>query len=218
MPKGALAERRPWLALSLVFGLSYWLGDHTRVPGLLEIVWKGGGVALLAVYAWSHHPTKDAHRMALVMGLGALGDMVLEVDFMLGAVAFLVGHLSAIELYVKHRRARPSTSQKALGVATLIGVPLISFELSGQLPVAFYALGLGGMAAAAWLSDFPRYRVGLGAMTFVASDLLIFARMGPLAQSPLPHLLIWPLYYFGQLLICTGVIGALKTRGAFRAE
>ncbi|WP_225007364.1 lysoplasmalogenase [Novosphingobium percolationis] len=218
MAAGALADRRPWLALSLVFGISYWLADHSHVPGLYEIAWKGGGVALLAAYAWSHHPTKDAHRIALVMAFGALGDMVLEINFTLGAIAFLLGHLEAISLYVRHRRATPSPSQKALGVATLIGVPLISFELSGQFPVAFYALGLGGMAAAAWLSDFPRYRVGLGAMMFAASDLLIFARMGPLAQSPLPHLLIWPLYYFGQLLICTGVIGALKARGEFRAE
>lgn len=218
MPKGALADRRPWLALSLVFGISYWLADHTRVPGLYEIAWKGGGVALLAAYAWSHHPTKDAHRIALVMALGALGDMVLEVDFTLGAVAFLLGHLAAIALYVTHRRTAPTASQKALGVVTLIGVPLISFELSGQPQVALYALSLGGMAAAAWLSDFPRYRVGLGAMMFAASDLLIFARMGPLAQSPLPPLLIWPLYYFGQVLICTGVIGTLKARGAFRAE
>ena len=60
--------------------------------------------------------------------------------------------------------------------------------------------------------------MGAGALLFVASDLLIFARMGPLATSPLPHLLIWPLYYFGQFLICTGVIGTLRREGEFSAE
>ena len=70
------------------------------------------------------------------------------------------------------------------------------------------------MAASAWTSSFPRYRVGLGAVMFVASDLLIFAHMGTLASSPLPGLLIWPLYYFGQFLICVGVIGELRTRKA----
>ncbi|MCW1383497.1 lysoplasmalogenase [Novosphingobium sp. KCTC 2891] len=218
MPKRALAERRPWLVASLALGISYWLLDHTRVPGIYEILWKGGGVAFLAAYAWAHHPAKDAHRIAAVMALGAIGDMVLEIDFTGGALAFLLGHLAAIALYVRNRRTHPSASQKALGVATLIGVPLISWGLSGSPQVALYALGLGGMAAAAWLSAFPRYRVGLGAMLFAASDLLIFARMGPLAASPLPGLLIWPLYYFGQVMICTGVIGALKARGAFRAE
>ncbi len=48
---------------------------------------------------------------------------------------------------------------------------------------------------------------------FVASDLLIFARLGPLATSPLPGLLIWPLYYFGQFLICIGVVGQFTGRG-----
>lgn len=218
MPKGALADRRPWLVASLLFGISYWLLDHTRMAGIYEIVWKGAGVGLLAAYAWAHHPTRDAHRMAVIMALGAIGDMVLEIDFTGGAVAFLLGHLAAIALYLKHRRVEPSASQKALGVAMLLGVPLISFELSGSLQVALYALALGGMAAAAWLSDFPRYRVGLGAMMFTASDLLIFAEMGPLATSAVPGLLIWPLYYFGQVLICTGVIGTIKPRGAFTAE
>ena len=68
------------------------------------------------------------------------------------------------------------------------------------------------MAASAWLSSFPRYRVGLGAVLFVASDLLIFARLGVQAESAVPDLLIWPLYYFGQFLICLGVVGALRER------
>ena len=70
------------------------------------------------------------------------------------------------------------------------------------------------MVCAAWSSSFNRYRVGLGAVLFLASDLLIFARMGPLATSALPVLLVWPLYYFGQLLICTGVIASLRERSA----
>ena len=62
----------------------------------------------------------------------------------------------------------------------------------------------------AWISDFPRYRVGTGALLFVVSDLLIFARLGPLEGSAIPEWLIWPLYYFGQFLICTGVIQSLR--------
>lgn len=216
MPGRALIEKRPWLVASLVAGVSYWLAAKGQVPGLWLILWKGAGVALLAVYAWAHHPARDARHLALVMMLGALGDMVLEIHFIGGALAFFVGHLAAIALYLKHRRTAPTGSQKATALATLLGVPLISYELSQSPQVAFYGLGLAGMAAAAWLSSFPRYRVGLGAMLFTASDLLIFARMGPLSGSALPGLLIWPLYYFGQFLICTGVIATLRARGAFR--
>lgn len=63
------------------------------------------------------------------------------------------------------------------------------------------------MLAAALASRFPLGRVGLGAALFALSDLLIFARMGPLAASPIPGLLIWPLYFFGQFLICIGITG-----------
>jgi uncharacterized membrane protein YhhN len=66
------------------------------------------------------------------------------------------------------------------------------------------------MAACAWLSLFPRYRVGAGAVMFVASDMLIFSAMGPLDLGQIPHYGIWPLYYFGQFLICTGVIQTLR--------
>ncbi len=65
------------------------------------------------------------------------------------------------------------------------------------------------MAASAGASRFPRYRVGIGALMFLGSDLLIFARMGPLPGSPLPGLLIWPLYFGGQALIAWGVVRTL---------
>ncbi|MEL0209026.1 MAG: lysoplasmalogenase [Novosphingobium sp.] len=217
MPKRALIDKRPWLLASLVAGTSYWLAAKGHVPGMWLILWKGAGLALLAAYAWAHHPSRHARMIAGVMALGAIGDMVLEVNFTGGAVAFLLGHLLAIALYMGFRRELPSLSQKATAVITLLVVPLIAYELSGRGDVALYALSLSGMAAAAWMSSFPRYRVGMGAMMFVASDLLIFGRMGPLASSPLPGLLFWPLYYFGQFLICTGVIATLRRRGEFNS-
>lgn len=215
MPKRALIEKRPWLLASLVAGVSYWLAAKGHVPGLWLIAWKGAGVAFLAAYAWAHHPSRNAHLLAIVMALGAIGDMVLEVNFASGAFAFLLGHLAAIALYLRNRRSFLTGSQKAAAITLLVGVPLISWQLTRGPDVTLYALGLGGMAAAAWTSNFPRYRVGIGAIMFVVSDLLIFARMGPLSDSTLPEMLIWPLYYFGQFLICTGVIKTLRLRGKF---
>lgn len=215
MPKRALIEKRPWLVASLFAGVSYWLAAKGHVPGLWLIAWKGAGVALLAAYAWSHHPTRDARLIATVMALGAIGDMALEVAFTAGAAAFLLGHLVALSLYLRNRRDNTTGSQRAAAVVTLACVPLIAWQLTGAVDVTLYGLGLAAMAASAWLSSFSRYRVGLGAMMFVASDLLIFARMGPLASSQIPNQMIWPLYYFGQFLICTGVITRLKARGEF---
>ena len=104
------------------------------------------------------------------------------------------------------RNLSPSVTALSAGASDMSGWLLLG------LPGALYASGLGVMTAAAWTSSFPRYRVGLGAVMFAVSDLLIFADLGPLADSALPGLLIWPLYYFGQFLICTGVVGELKRR------
>jgi uncharacterized membrane protein YhhN len=217
MPQRALIEQRPWLLASLVAGISYWFVAGSAIPGLYLILWKGAGVGLLAVYAWVHHPVRDAHRIALVMALGAVGDMVLEVNFTGGAFAFLLGHMAAIALYLRHRRTALSAAEKLASAALLLGVPALSLAITGRSEVSLYALGLGGMSAAAFASDFPRLRVALGAAMFGVSDLLIFARMGPMAESQIPHLLVWPLYYFGQFLITVGVIGALRRKGAFTA-
>lgn len=218
MPKRALAEKRPWLLASLLAGISYYFVRDGQIPGLYLMAWKGAGVALLALYALARHKGADSRQIAAVMAFGALGDVLIELVLEWGAVAFLIGHLIAIHLYWRHRRARLSPSQKLAGIAFAALIPAISFMLPADRAaapgVALYALGLGLMTAAAWTSSFPRYRVGLGAVMFAVSDLLIFARIGPLAQSALPDLLIWPLYYFGQFLICAGVVGELRRRSA----
>lgn len=118
------------------------------------------------------------------MAFGALGDVLLEwfADRIeIGAVAFLIGHLIAIHLYWRHRRAALAPSQKLLGLVLLVTIPLIARALADRAAapgIALYSAGLAAMTAAAWASSFPRYRVGLGAVMFAVSDLLIFSRGG----------------------------------------
>lgn len=220
MPKRALVEKRPWLLASLIAGISFYFVRNGQVPGLYLMAWKGAGMALLAAYALARHKGADSRQIAAVMAFGALGDVLIELDLIWGAVAFLIGHLIAIRLYWRHRRERLEFSQKLVALAFVALIPAIAWLLpidrTTAPGIAFYALGLAGMTAAAWTSSFPRYRVGIGAVLFAASDLLIFSRMGALSQSPLPDLLIWPFYYFGQFLICTGVIGELRSRSTPR--
>ena len=129
-----------------------------------------------------------------------------------GALAFAAGHLVAIYLYSRHRRAETVVSQRILGWMLVLFVPLISWQLTHDAGVAVYGLILGCMAAMAWTSAFPRYRVGLGAIFFVISDLLIFAEMGPLAGQAWVGPAIWLLYFGGQVMIATGVVRALSAR------
>jgi len=212
--KRAIIESRPYLLLSLIFAISYYFVQDSNVPGVYLMLWKGAGVAFLAVYALRRIHTFDGKLIAAVMAFGALGDMLIEFDFIMGAAAFLIGHIVAIGLYWRHRRNSTSFSQKALAALLIPITIFIAWSLPSDRAdaagIAIYTLFLAVMAAMAWTSSFPRYRVGMGALLFVASDLLIFSELGPLESSTVPNLFIWPLYYLGQFMIATGVVRTLR--------
>lgn len=209
--------QRGFIAGSLAAFLGYYLLGMGMAPGLVPTLLKGAAVALLAVLALVLGRGSDGRLLAAVMALGSAGDMAIEYSQTAGAAFFLIGHVVAVWLYWRNRREYTSTSQKALAIALLIAIPLIAFAMPSDRAAApltaLYAVALAAMAAFAWTSRFSRYSVGIGAMLFVASDLMIFARMGPLAQSQLPDMLIWPLYYAGQFLICLGVLRGDQASG-----
>ncbi|WP_353230697.1 lysoplasmalogenase family protein [Novosphingobium sp.] len=196
-----------WLIISLIFGIGYWACQGVLPPGPIAIAVKMGGVAALGVHAW-RLANRETRSIALVLALGALGDGLIELSLIAGAVAFLAGHVIAIAFYWRMRRA---VKGLALFAPPLLGMIVLSdaaYAISGgDLGVGFYAMGLGAMLGCAWLSDFSRSQVALGALLFAVSDLLLFARMGGMAGSAVPGMLVWPLYYAGQLLITLGVVG-----------
>ena len=198
----AWQARRAHLALiaSIIAGVSYWAVMRTMPQTPVLVTWKASGVALLALWAWLCDGAV-ARQIAGVMALGALADAVIEVNFVAGGALFFLAHLLAIRLYWREKRGNLRPADRPIGGAILVLTPLAAWALSGRPEIGLYALGLAAMAASAWLSRFPRALTGLGA-------LLIFARMGPLAGSGVPGLLVMPLYYAGQLLICTGVVRA----------
>ena len=212
MDKTHLAKWALWA--SLLAGVSYLIPVAAQAQGPAILVWKGLGVGLLAVHAGLRATTGVGRQIVLVLALGAAGDVVLNLHFASGAVLFALGHCVAMHLYWQNRRRLLPFSQKLLVAATLLGVPLIAWLLTMQLPVLIYTLFLTGMAASAWASQFPRYQTGLGAMLFVASDLLIFAQMGQATPALGMGIAIWALYYSGQLLIALGVLATERDTGA----
>jgi uncharacterized membrane protein YhhN len=216
MPRRALYEKRPLLLASVIAAAAYFYLRSAEIPELIAIAAKGASVGLLAAYAWLRHSSPEARLLTWVLGLCALGDVAIEYSFEVGGLLFFAAHVFAITLYLRHRREHLTPTQKTAAVALLLLTPVIAYTLPYNRTIAWsialYGLALGGMAASAWASSFPRYRVGIGAVLFVASDLLIFASLGPLALSPMPRLLVWPLYYVGQFLICTGVLQTLRKR------
>ena len=199
------------LAASLVCGISYLVSPGLDLPPLAGMVWKGSGVALLALWAGLSARNRAGWEITAIMAFGALGDVLLEAMGLIpGALAFLVGHRIAIGLYQRYRRSKLTRSQMLLALTLVPAVVLTAFFLpaarSSAWGIAVYALVLSLMAATAWTSRFPRYQVGLGAIMFVASDLLIFARSGPLHGAAWVSFGVWTLYYLGQVLICRGVV------------
>ena len=216
-----LAHKRPYLLGSLLAGISFpatWL----LLPldgGLLAIIWKMAAVGLLVPFALRRHHEGEFILLAIMIACYALGDGLIELSMVAGALAFAIGHLVAITMYFRHRRVSPAFSQKFLAVTVLLATPMIAYLLPADrgegMQVAAYSVVLAAMAAMAWSSNFPRYRVGIGAILFVISDLLIFAELGPLADSQWSGIAIWYFYYFGVLMITVGVAQTLVKRGHF---
>lgn len=204
-----------WIAV--LAGASYSLTSWGLADaGALKVAWKTSGVALLALWAAMHARNTDGWLIAGALALGALGDLLLETHgFTIGGAAFAAGHAVAIALYLRNRRERLSSSQKLLGYllapATILISALLAAPAGQALPVGAYGAFLGTMAATAWTSRFPRYRVGIGAVLFVISDLLIFSRFGMFKESAVPGLLIWPTYFAAQALIAWGVVQTLSS-------
>jgi hypothetical protein len=215
MTKRALIGHRPWLLASIAASLAYYfLRDNPVGEGLWGIALKGASVGLLALYVALRVPQGKHHADGLLLVgalvLAAAGDIAIELDFVTGGAFFAAAHSVAVVLYLRNIHKRPSPVQKLIGAALLIGTPLVSWLLSGAAEIALYAAFLGSMASAAWMSHYPRYRVGTGAILFVISDWLIFARMEPLDLEPANRLLIWPLYYSAQIMIATGIAQCLR--------
>jgi uncharacterized membrane protein YhhN len=206
----------PWLLRAAVFaGLSYVAIWGLGFGPAVMVIWKGAGVTLLALWAAMQARDQNGWLLAAVMAFGAAGDVLLEVaGLMTGAAAFAVGHLTAIWLYARNRRAVLTVSQRLLAVliipTTVITAYVLPADRSSALGIAVYALLLSVMAAMAWTSRFPRYRTGIGAIMFVASDVLIFARLGPVPDTVTIGVAVWLLYFVGQWLIAVGVREGLK--------
>lgn len=215
MAKQALIEQRPWLLASIAAATAYYfLRDNPVGEGVWGLSLKGASVALLALYVALRVPSGrhrgDGFLLAGALGLAAAGDVAIELDLLTGAAFFAAAHSVAVVLYLRNRHQRPSPTQKLLGLALLVATPIVSFILSGSIEVAVYGAFLGAMASAAWMSHYPRYRVGTGAVLFVVSDWLLFSRMGTIDLAPLPDVLIWPLYFAGQVMIATGIVQCLR--------
>ena len=189
MAKQALIEQRPWLLASITAATAfYFLSDNPVFEGTWGLLAKGASVGLLALYVLLRLPHGrrglDGALVVAMLVLAAAGDVAIELDFVIGGAFFAAAHCVSAGLYLRNLHKRPSPTQKMTGAALLLGTPLISYLLSGQGQIALYASFLGAMASAAWMSHYPRYRVGTGAVLFLPAAPL-WAGMAAVAGGAL---------------------------------
>ncbi len=203
-------------SLAAIAALAYFLAMNAGLPFWLHVALKGACVTILATAAAIAARRQDGWLLAAVMAFGALGDVLLEFNLIVGASAFAVGHITAIWLYLRNRRpGQMPRSQYAAAGVLLLSAPFL-YLIAGPAAdagIALYAFLLCAMAAAAWTSRFSRYRTGIGAILFVISDAYIFARLGGRMSPEDAALYIWPLYSAGQILIFVGVRQKLEAEG-----
>ena len=195
----ALVAAGLWLAVTLNGGAA--------APWLLA---KVAAMPLLAGFvALSRSPGGGLVAAALVVQ-GA-GDLLLELAFLAGVAAFLLGHLLYLGAFWPRRNALDEIAggtKLAVGALALLAAGFLAIlapRLRGAQAIAIplYVAALAAMVAAAWWVGRGRPWVPIGASLFLLSDALLGLELFA-GGAPGGRALIWPLYVGGQVAIAAG--------------
>jgi uncharacterized membrane protein YhhN len=187
-------------------------------------------LATLCVIAWAALGRSDDGLVKrwIVIGLvfSLAGDVALlwpVQGFLVGLVAFLLGHLSY--LVGLTRRVKFLASPPAFGAWAIVAASVLASLWHGvppelRAPVLVYVTALAAMAAqasAVWLArralpDAARWRtVAIGAALFVLSDAIL-ATDKFVGGIPMPTLFNLSTYWLGQWFIARAAVRAPEAR------
>ena len=187
-------------------------------------------LATLCVIAWAALGRSDDGLVKrwIVIGLvfSLAGDVALlwpVQGFLVGLVAFLLGHLSY--LVGLTRRVKFLASPPAFGAWAIVAASVLASLWHGvppelRAPVLVYVTALAAMAAQAssvWLArraqpDAARWRtVAIGAALFVLSDAIL-ATDKFVGGIPMPTLFNLSTYWLGQWFIARAAVRAPEAR------
>lgn len=199
-----MTRRTPNLLLiaALIAGISFYISYWVALPPIVDVIWKGSGVTLLALWAFS------ARRpwIGTVLALGALGDVLLETHGLIpGAIAFATAHLLGTGFYWRHVSRRVRRTAKAVITPAIVTVLVAaaSYGITHDWKATGYGGVLGIMAGVAMVSRFPT--AAFGTLIFIASDLFLFAAIADPSRTGFSAM-VWPTYFAAQALIAWGVV------------
>lgn len=149
----------------------------------------------------------------------AAGDALLAQDderaILAGLVAFLIGHIGYIALFASHGDVALVETQPwrvLVGVVMVVATVLAARRLlpavaDMRLPVSIYMVVIVVMGLSSLLMD--GWGVAVGAVLFMASDLVLAAQKFLLPAESAPHpraLFVWISYYMAQVVITLSVL------------
>lgn len=218
------------LALSAILAIAYGaFGANLHQgapPYVIGTIFKASSIVILGAIALF------ARSGLLAAGLlfGALGDALLAWSpntFLYGALAFLIGHLFYIALFlragigVSAALKQPPRILAALALfaaAFVMTALLVPRENAMFVPLAVYTGVLAAMALTSFTLPAARWLATAGAVLFFISDGFVAWNM--FHHDPDPTLAYWRsfagwmIYWAGQAAICFGALGLHKRRRA----
>ncbi len=149
----------------------------------------------------------------------AAGDALLAQDderaFLLGLIAFLIGHIGYAALFASHGDVTLVAAQPwrvVVGIVMVLVAAVAARRLlpgvaTMRLPVSLYMIVIVVMGLSSLLMD--GWGVAIGAVLFMASDLVLAAQkfLLPSESKPYPRaLFVWISYYLAQVVITLSVL------------
>ncbi len=216
------------LALSAILAIAYGAFGSSLYEGappfVVGTIFKASGIIVLGLIAF----LARSHLLAAGLLFGALGDALLAWSpdtFLYGALAFLIGHLFYIALFLRSGTgvgAALKQPARVLGALALIAAAIVMTALlvprdnAMFAPLSVYTGVLTLMALCSFTLPATRWPVMAGAVLFFISDGFVAWNM--FHHDPDPTLAFWRsfagwmIYWAGQAAICYGALGLHKAR------
>ncbi|MGD9815096.1 MAG: lysoplasmalogenase [Hyphomonadaceae bacterium] len=240
------------LVLSAILAIAYGLSGSSLYQGeppyVAGAVFKASSIVILALTALfgaddgrldrappgAHAGRRPALQLAnklLAAGLlfGALGDALLAWSpdtFLYGALAFLIGHLFYIALFLRaglgiaalRQPPRLIVAIALIAAAIVMTSLLVPRDNAMFVPLAIYTGVLTLMAIASFTLPAAHRLAMAGAVLFFISDGFVAANMfHPLDDPSLGYwrsFAGWMIYWAGQAAICFGVLGLQRPKSS----
>ncbi len=212
----------PLLILAIVSAVIFCLLRQRDFFALRPFV-KAAMAVLLAVYCLQT-PTVPLYIMAAGFALSALGDFFLDLRgekwFLPGLISFFIAHVAFAVYLLPH--AVPLSmytgfewGKSAALIAATLGFyiwlkPALPSDM--KIPVAAYSVVITIMGIAALTTTLPSLLVPIGAVLFIASDVVLSVERFKFKFKFLflaDKQINWTLYASGQILLAVGVVSGI---------